>query len=393
MVERIRHSPVTPTGKEVSGLEVRTHAWNQHTLMSLEPGWRSLTTSGACAEPFFRPEWFEAFASTLAPQSAGLVVVVYAGSEPKGILPLMQANRFFGKIPATTLRSLSNVHSSRFDFIHDGTNTAAVTQSLWRALKARKDWDVLEAQDVPPQGNFRYLMKLAEADGYPVAVWPTRKMPRLTLSCDKATPFQNCPENFKGSRSRLKGKLKKLSEEGAVRFTISTEVSDELLNDFFRLEASGWKGKNGSAIACDPRLVAFYSKVARCAHADKTLRMYSMRAGDRLVAMHFGLFSNSVYYIPKVAYDEAYRKVSPGLLLAKYVIEDLTSIGGTVFDFLGPRMEWKGVWTSEHLEHSHCYIFRPSAGGRFLHTVASRVAPKLRALKHRWKGDPQEWER
>jgi CelD/BcsL family acetyltransferase involved in cellulose biosynthesis len=105
--------------------------------------------------------------------------------------------------------------------------------------------------------------------------------------------------------------------------------------------------------------------------------------------MHFGLQMNGVYYIPKVTYDERFKKFSPGLLLAKYVIEALTKEKISCFDFLGPRMEWKCVWTSYTREHSNRYIFNRTMKGRTLKATI-QVGAHLRRLKHRFRGDPQE---
>jgi CelD/BcsL family acetyltransferase involved in cellulose biosynthesis len=183
-----------------------------------------------------------------------------------------------------------------------------------------------------------------------------------------------------------------LAKEGQIQFSLSHAAKPELLNAFFTLEASGWKGANGSAIVRNPKLVNFYTQIAKVAEQSGTLRLYSLDLNGKPVAMHFGLLQNGTYSIPKVAYDEACKKCSPGLLLMKHVLEELTNQGMRCFDFLGPRMEWKCMWTSLFKEHAHCYIFRPTLKGRLLHAASMRLAPKLRELKYRWRGDPQAVE-
>lgn len=370
-------------------VKVALRDWSDSHVSEIVAGWRKLAANGVCAEPFFQPEWFQAFHGSLAPESNPFLVAIHKGSDLIGLLPLMRSRTIFGRLPARSLRSLSNVHSCRFDLLHDGSSTEEVAKATWSCLRDNADWDVIEARDVPTKGNFEALMNHARADGFATAVWPTRKMPYLPLSLDGKDPFTNCPERFKGSRNRLKGKEKKLRQEGGLEFTLTKEASPELIEKFFELEASGWKGQNGSAISLSAALVSFYTTIAKMAAEQGTLRLYCLNLCGEPIAMHFGLQMNGIYYIPKVAYDERYKKFSPGLLLAKYVIEDLTKEGVTCFDFLGPRMEWKCVWTSYAKEHSNCYIFNRTVRGRAL-KAAIHLGAHLRRLKYRFRGDPQE---
>lgn len=364
-------------------------SWDESNTSDLLGQWRALTSFGRCAEPFFQPEWFRAFHQAFAPQSNPLLVTAYHGKQLLGILPLVRSKRFLGRIPATTLHGLSNVHSCRFDLLHDGSRRQEVSAATWLALKKRTDWDVIEARDVPADGNFKDLLARAREDGHPIAVWPTRKMPFLPLSLNPKDPFANCPERFKGSRSRLRSKERKLQQEGPIELTLTREANQEILRHFFELEASGWKGAQGSAISLHSSRMDFYTTIAALAAEQGTLRLYSLTLGGRPIAMHFGLTMNGVYYIPKVAYDEKYKKFSPGLILAKRVIETLTNEGATRFDFLGPRMEWKCVWTSHANEHANCFIFQRSLKGRAL-KAAIDLGAGIRRLKYRCKGDPQE---
>jgi CelD/BcsL family acetyltransferase involved in cellulose biosynthesis len=386
---------VTPPHETVekTTAPVRVHAcikdWQDSHISDMFSGWRKLTAKGVCSEPFYQPEWFQAFHVNLAPDLHPLLVTAHKGAELIGLLPLMRTKRVIGRLPACNFQSLSNLHSCRFDLVHDGTAKDEVAGAVWNCLRDNDDWDVIEARDVPTKGNFEALMQCARADGFSTALWPTRKMPYLPLTLDGQDVFKNCPERFKGSRSRLKGKEKKLRQEGALEFTLTTEADPKVLERFFALEASGWKGQNGSAISLSAPLVSFYTSIAKTAEKQGHLRLYSLSLSGQPIAMHFGLQMNGIYYIPKVAYDERYKRFSPGLLLAKHVIEAITKDGATCFDFLGPRMEWKSVWTSYVREHSNCYIFNRTLKGAMLRS-AIHLGARLRKLKHRLRGDPQE---
>ena len=354
-------------------------------------GWLELTNSGPCAQPFFQPEWFEAYTSAFEPAAKPYVVSV---SDPSGrvngVLPLTKSSSFFGRFPARTLRSLSNIHSCRFNLIHRESDRTEVVQQTWRSLVTDRWWDVIEVFDVPTLSAFEDLAELAKADGYLIGRWPTRRSPYVPLPSDKADPFANCPQAFKGTRHRLKAKQRKLEAElGPMELKLTTIANQAELEKFYKLEASGWKGENGSAIACDSKRVDFYTRIAQGAASRGYLSLYSLTFGTTLVAMHFGLEMSGVYYTPKVAYDERHKKHSPGLLLVHHVLVDLVRRGLQELDFLGPQMEWKRVWATHEREHANWYIFRPSVKGRLAHALTMKVAPLARRLKHRAFGDPQ----
>lgn len=105
--------------------------------------------------------------------------------------------------------------------------------------------------------------------------------------------------------------------------------------------------------------------------------------------MHLGLMMEGIYYSPKVAYDEDFSSFAPGHLLVQHIIGDLAANGGHTFEFLGPRAPWKQVWAQECVEHRNWYIFRSTIRGRCLHALTMRIAPKVRSLRHRMRGDPQ----
>ncbi len=60
-------------------------------------------------------------------------------------------------------------------------------------------------------------------------------------------------------RKELRRRWRRLADTGAIAITIATEPSaiDRVLEDFFRLEAQGWKGKAGTAAAGDEKVRRF----------------------------------------------------------------------------------------------------------------------------------------
>jgi CelD/BcsL family acetyltransferase involved in cellulose biosynthesis len=85
--------------------------------------------------------------------------------------------------------------------------------------------------------------------------------------------------------------------------------------DFLAMEASGWKGKAGTALACRAGDAAFYREVTARFRAAGKLRMYSLEAGGRALAMQTNLCARDVLFGWKIAFDERFASYGPGAQL------------------------------------------------------------------------------
>jgi CelD/BcsL family acetyltransferase involved in cellulose biosynthesis len=386
---RSAFTPPLPLVEKPALNEVRS-AWveSRSGIKSLEPEWRALIKGTAHRSPFLRPEWTTSTLEAFLPNAQPAILVTRENSQLSSILPLVRSNTCFGRLPLRTLRSISSIHSIRSDLVGGDSQSEAATEQTWAALKHESWWNALRLDDVPENGAFHRILRLAKRDGFLTAVWRTRLCPFLPIS-SSGDPQSNCPKRYKSFRNRLKGKLEKLAAHGPVSFEIHQNATPEVIAEFFELEAGGWKGQAGSAIKSRDTTRRFYTDMITHGAAHGYLRMYSMKINGKPVAMHLGLLDDDVYYTPKVAYDEGYREFSLGHILMRHVVHDLPGTGSSRFEFLGPNALWKSVWTTNLLRHDNCYIFRPNLAGRIGYTTISQIASRLRKLRHRFKGDPQ----
>lgn len=91
--------------------------------------------------------------------------------------------------------------------------------------------------------------------------------------------------------------------------------------DFLGMEASGWKEKAGTALACRSRDAAFYRDVISHFANSGRLRMYSLEAGGKRLAMVTNLCSNGAMFGWKMAYDERFASYGPGTQLQLRVFD------------------------------------------------------------------------
>jgi CelD/BcsL family acetyltransferase involved in cellulose biosynthesis len=150
-----------------------------------------------------------------------------------------------------------------------------------------------------------------------------------------------------------------------------------------QVEASGWKGRAGTAILSQDSTARFYRQIAREAHERGLLRFSSLAVDGRVVAFDLALVAYGRYYLLKIGYDEELRKFAPGLVLRRAVIERCFSTEIDVHEFLGPDMPWKRLFATGDRAHVslRCFTRRPGALGAFGYRRAVRPAAKRVAVR------------
>jgi CelD/BcsL family acetyltransferase involved in cellulose biosynthesis len=118
-------------------------------------------------------------------------------------------------------------------------------------------------------------------------------------------------------RKELRRQHNRLAEEGALTFERvegSAGVA-EWTAEFLALEAAGWKGEQGSALASAPDTAALFTDALAGAAAAGRLERLALRLDGRAIAMLANLITAPGAYSYKTAFDEAYARFSPGMLL------------------------------------------------------------------------------
>ncbi|HEX9050630.1 MAG TPA: GNAT family N-acetyltransferase [Anaeromyxobacter sp.] len=360
--------------------EVRGRA----AFAALRGEWDALAARGPTDLPFVGHDWLSAWLDAFARGRAPLVLVARRpDGAAVGFAPFLPERR------RGILRLLApaNDHSCRFEWVL-GPDASGAAASIWAHLRDRCAWDAIVLRDVPRDGPTSTLLEpLARADGHLTGRWESLRTPRIALGGPAGTAEARTSAKF---RANLRRRAKRLAELGAVALERvdgragEAEV-DAAVDAFLRLEASGWKGDRGSAIALDPALAGFYRRIARDAARRGALAVRALLLDGRPIAVHLGMIHRGVYLLPKTAYDESLGSVSPGQLLQREVLAECEARGLSGFDFLGPDMPWKRDWAGDTAPHDWLYVYRPSLAGRAMHTLRHRVRPAAKEVLRWWR--------
>jgi CelD/BcsL family acetyltransferase involved in cellulose biosynthesis len=167
-----------------------------------------------------------------------------------------------------------------------------------------------------------------------------------------------------GRRSDLRRARRHAEKIGVVEAAVITPARDQLpqlLDEAFQVEAAGWKGARGTALANDPVRGAFFRRYTEQACAKGTLRMCVLRIGGQPAAAQIAIESGSRFDLLRAGYDERFARCSPGMLLTAESIRYAARRGLRSYEFNGDAEPWTKIWTRH--EHACCslraYPFSP----------------------------------
>ncbi len=123
----------------------------------------------------------------------------------------------------------------------------------------------------------------------------------------------------------LRRRSRRLSETGAVLFTTATEPAAvaAAIEDFLMLEASGWKGRAGTAVAEHQNLRHFVRSAVSGLAAEGKVSIDRILVDGRAIAATIVLRSGSSAWFWKIAYDESFARFSPGVMLSVVLTDEL----------------------------------------------------------------------
>jgi hypothetical protein len=308
-----------------------------------------------------------------------------------GIFPLVRHRIVAFGLPITKLSIPANVHSLRASLtVCRGEEGEAALKQLWLAVKNLPRWDMIDVATVVDGNGLDRLLALARAERYPTARKRTSQTLYLPIGAPSSDPKAQ-PPWLAGTRPKFRSHLrrahKQLEEQGTLSLKHFDAADPIALDKFYELEASGWKGEEGTAIKCDPRTRQFYDLVAQAAARDGYLSLDFLELSGKPIAAHFGFNLRGRYFLAKAGYDETFRRQGPGQLLVNEILNQTPQRGLHEFDFVGPATWDESRWASARRTNYRIFIFNRTWYARLLHFLRISAREKLRALKGRLEDD------
>ncbi len=300
------------------------------------------------------------------------------------VLPMIRKRCWFAGIPMWKLTGAANIHSVRFDILRTSCEAGeASVQVFWDLLKHMQGWHILELPLIPENGACQRLISHANRDGYRTITARFHDGPILRMKVDEKGQFTWLHGTSRHFRHELRRFARLLAEEtgDTPKLVRRTCADPKVLEQFYRLEASGWKGEEGSAISCAPETRAFYDQIAGEASMRGYFCLHSLETNAGMIAGAFSVETEQCFYPMKIAYNEALRRGGPGQLLFNGIFAECAEKRIPELFFGGKNDRYKSSWTSETLPHFNGFVFSRRFRARLIYEARTTIFRRLGRLQ------------
>ena len=239
-----------------------------------------------------------------------------------GMLPVTQAAQY-GRMPIRHVENWAHYHC----FLGTPLVRAGYEPLFWTTVLASLDeaeWASNFLHIISMDLHGSVLAGLRGARRVDIVHRTERAMLRSGLT-SAAYYETNISHKKRKELRRLRSRLDELGEVAFTELTSESHVG-AWADDFLALEASGWKGREGSALNADTATKAFFGEVVSGAQEAGKLEMLRMAHNGKPIAMLVNFMTPPGAYAFKIAFDEDYARFSPGVQIK---IENLKTLDRT----------------------------------------------------------------
>ncbi len=291
------------------------------------------------ANPFYEPWLLFPALKTLADAQVR-VVLVWQGDRLSGLFPLHLQPAGWRSGPARL-----RLWQHRYCFLCTPLVDAEAAPGTWATLL---DWvqhhahpaTLLELQKVGATGAFEQSLQAALQAS---TRW-SHRLRRYERALLQVGDGQAMP-GLTGKRLKEFRRIeRRLADRGRVEFRVLALQEDPTawIDRFLALEASGWKGEQGTALSTDPQGRQFFIEATQQAHRQGKLHMLALELDGDAIAMQCNFLCNGGGYAFKVAFDERHAAFAPGVQLELFAMRQFAS--------LDPPVAW--VDSCAHADHA-----------------------------------------
>lgn len=285
-------------------------------LTAIEPGrWRALAQRTVEPNGYYLPAWELAVSATARDRTGASALSVCGGSSTRliGLMPVVSLWQAW-KIPLPALVSAHPYGTLCSPLIDRDASLEAATRLLQRAREAGAHTLIL--RDVALDGAA--MSSLSQVLN-PAGLKPRVLSSYIRASLDATQDGDRLLHEALGAKKlkELRRQRHRLAEHGVISFDIARRP-DEIrvaLETFLHLEASGWKGKRGTALIQDAGDAAFIRRAVPALAETAQCEIVTLRAGTTPVAAGIVLRHQDRAFFFKLGIDERFAKYSPGVQL------------------------------------------------------------------------------
>ncbi len=278
--------------------------------------WERLATRAAEPNPFFEAWYLLPGLRQWGDGGQVRVKAWFHDGRLAGLLPVARRSRYYTR-PVT--HAAGWLHANAFCGVP--LVAAGLEEAFWDALLTHFDRHPARAMflhlpQMPEDGPVHAALgRVLAAQGRTHFIAAREARAMLAGDLSPAAYLEAATSAKK--RKELRRQHNRLAEEGTLTVE-RLEGAEDLAAwtaEFLALEAAGWKGAAGSALGSASGTAALFGQAIAGAAAAGRLERLALRLDGRAIAMLVNFITPPGAYSYKTAFDEAYARFSPGMLL------------------------------------------------------------------------------
>ena len=275
--------------------------------------WRELSERSVEPNGYYLPDWELAVNASAPGRTNASTLAAWDDTRLIGLMPVVSLWRAY-KIPLPALASAHPYGTLCTPPLDRDATEKAAAQLLQQARQAGAHALVLRDMSLDGAVMKRFESVL-QRDGLRSHVLTSYQRASLDATRDADALLQEALGSKK--LKELRRQRNRLGEQGAVEFTVARtpEEVTTAIETFLKLEASGWKGARGTALAQNDGDISFIRRATVALAASGQCEIVSLRAGATPIAAGIVLRHQDRAFYFKLGIDERFAKFSPGVQL------------------------------------------------------------------------------
>ncbi len=278
--------------------------------------WQDLSDRAIEPNGYYLPDWELAVNASAPGRTGAAALFAWDPASPArltGLLPVVWLRRAF-KIPLPALVSAHPYGTLCTPLLDRGSAEQAFAGMMQAARQAGAHALIL--REVALEGAaMAALTKVCERRGLRPRVLASHRRASLDATRDAAALLRDALGSKK--LKELRRQWHRLDELAALSFEVarSREEVAAAIEVFLKLEASGWKGRRGTALIQVPGDAGFIRRATAALAARGQCDIVTLRLGETPVAAGVVLRHQDRAFFFKIGVDERFAKFSPGVQL------------------------------------------------------------------------------
>lgn len=290
--------------------------WRAWDSPEARAAWDALAARAGTPNPFFEPWYLLPGLARFDPLGRIAIGALIRGDMPEALVPLQRARRY-GRHPLPHLAVWLHANA----FLGAPLVAEGAEEAFWEALFDWADHNAgaaafLHAAALPLETALaEALMAVGARQNRQVVLVHREERAMLASPLAPAAYLEHALPGKK--RKELRRQQARLAEQGVL--TIARQSNAEgvaaWIEAFLELEARGWKGGAGSALACADETAGLFREAMTAAAQRGCLERLSLELDGAPIAMLATLIVAPGAFSYKTAFDERFARFSPGVLL------------------------------------------------------------------------------